>query len=332
MADDVVKVADTPAGAGGDALLTVREDAFRGIVFYGSRSAVVPPLPAVRVNRRLAARAADGSLSPDVTAFFERLCAMHGLRASHYRASILQRRLSACLRALRASTAVDGAHAIERSEADADRALGALMIGVTGFFRDSHVFDALRQNLTSLRARAGRLRAMSVACSDGSELYSLAMLLAEEDMLGGAKLTGMDCRRGAIDAARAGMFSAASAQTIPAPLRARYFTTVAAPPLRAIRQSEPMLRVRDDVRSACRWIVADVFTAPYDEVPQQDIIMCRNLAIYLAADAAATLWTTLASRLRPGGLLVVGKAERPCNVGRALERVAPCLFRRRTDS
>src|SRR5690606_34284870 len=60
-----------------------------------------------------------------------------------------------------------------------------------------------------------------------------------------------------------------------------------------------------------------------------DLILCRNMSIYLEWHAAEALWQRLASVLRPGGILVVGKAERPTL--RALKPVGRCLYRRRND-
>jgi SAM-dependent methyltransferase len=57
-----------------------------------------------------------------------------------------------------------------------------------------------------------------------------------------------------------------------------------------------------------------------------DLILCRNLAIYLEAEAAARLWQRIGEALRPGGFLVVGKAERPIVAG--LHRCGPCIYKR----
>ena len=66
-------------------------------------------------------------------------------------------------------------------------------------------------------------------------------------------------------------------------------------------------------RSLCahksHWHLADAFlglpAGPYD------LIACRNVAIYLEHAAAARLWRRLHLALRPAGLLLTGKAERP---------------------
>jgi chemotaxis protein methyltransferase CheR/two-component system CheB/CheR fusion protein len=41
------------------------------------------------------------------------------------------------------------------------------------------------------------------------------------------------------------------------------------------------------------------------------LILCRNMSIYLQPGAVERLWRSLEAALRPGGTLVLGKAERP---------------------
>jgi chemotaxis methyl-accepting protein methylase len=55
-----------------------------------------------------------------------------------------------------------------------------------------------------------------------------------------------------------------------------------------------------------------------------DLILCRNLAIYLEPVAAEVLWMRLAEAIAPGGYLIVGKAEKP-RVS-SLRRVAPSIY------
>src|SRR5690606_18282179 len=57
-----------------------------------------------------------------------------------------------------------------------------------------------------------------------------------------------------------------------------------------------------------------------------DLILCRNLAIYLEAESAAGLWQRVASALKPGGFLVVGQAERPMVA--SLHRCGPSIYKR----
>ena len=74
-----------------------------------------------------------------------------------------------------------------------------------------------------------------------------------------------------------------------------------------------------------RWRTGDVLTLP--EPGTWDLVLCRNLAIYLQPEAASGLWRRLGASLRPGGLLALGKAERPTGAS-DLAAVGPCLYRR----
>jgi chemotaxis methyl-accepting protein methylase len=306
---------------------------FRHVVFLGdSQQATTAPRAAASPAARTASRAPP-ALDAESSSFFQALCARGGVAHASYRESIFERRKAACFRTLRVDTASAAAKAIGADEASAQRALGAVIIGVTEFFRDPQVFASLRGMLGALAAsRGGAVDVLSVGCSDGSELYSVAMLLGTEGLLGGARLWGVDCRAGAIERARAGVFGARMAAGIPDELRGRYLAGASA---QAGEACGGDVRISEPIRSACRWVVADAFAiaSPADGhgIPAQvDLLLCRNLAIYLNAAAAGRLWELLAARLRPGGLLVVGKAERPMGTGdtRELLRAGPCIYRK----
>ncbi|MEZ5287251.1 MAG: CheR family methyltransferase [Vicinamibacterales bacterium] len=57
-----------------------------------------------------------------------------------------------------------------------------------------------------------------------------------------------------------------------------------------------------------------------------DLVLCRNLVIYLQADAGERLFAALAASLAPGSFFVVGKAER-LHARLALSPVSRCVYR-----
>lgn len=302
---------------------------FRHVAFAGECPAAPDQL---RPSQRLAPRA---RLAPPVVldsesrTLFDTLGRCCGIDIARYRASILLRRRAACLRALRVDSGSEAARLVVADEAKAQRALAAVMIGVTSFFRDGPVFAELRRLLAG---RRGGLDALSVGCSDGAELYSVAMLLAEEGRLGDSQLWGVDCRREAIAQATDGVYGREALVSVPADWQARYFAPANRAGQRAGRvRMSGAVQVLDGLRGACRWVVADGFELP--EPPALpgsfDLILCRNLAIYLTPPAVARLWGLLVSRLRPGGLLVVGKAERPVLAdAAALTRTVNCIYQK----
>jgi chemotaxis methyl-accepting protein methylase len=257
----------------------------------------------------------SSTFSGEDMAFLRWLFEQQGLDTGHYRLETLQRRLSPCLRALRVGSSNEARRLLEQQPRLAPIAMSTLLIGITGFFRDPAVFATLRDSvLPALAAGRPAVRVWSAGCSDGAELFSIAILLAESGLLAGADLLGTDCRPDAIRRAREGLFDDLALKHLPPDLRARYF----------IREQERW-RLAEPLVAAARWRTGNLLAVPEPGV--WDMILCRNLAIYMQSDAIAALWRTLEPRLRPGGILVVGKAERPTEA-RGFSTIAPCVYRR----
>lgn len=295
------------------------------------RHLVFPDLSQSRLALNLApssrdpadAAPADGSfrlavpdaLDPAEAEFVNWLLRQGGLDVNDYRPESLRRRLPACLRVLGVQSVARAQLILRRQPELLPKALSAVVIGVTSFFRDPSVFDALAAEvLPSLRGEASPLRVWSAGCSDGQELYSVAMLLAEAMRLDDAELLGTDCRAQAISAAISGRYDAAAMESVPSDWQDKYFT-----------HDGGAWEVSESLRHATRWEIAAL---PGNVAPCSfDLILCRNLAIYLELNAAERLWAHLITALRPGGVLGVGKAERPAAL-RTLKQVGPCLYRR----
>ena len=262
-------------------------------------------------------------LPPDAQLLLRWLFARAGLDFRHYKPESLRRRLPACLRAVRAGSAAQARDVLRRDPELLAPALDALLIGVTSFFRDDAVFAALRlrvlpQLVERWRAdgRGRPLRVWSAGCSTGAELYSVALLLLELGALwpGRCELLGTDCRPDVVKRAAAGAFEPAAVCGVPPQLVRKYFAC-----------DGGHYRVRADVRSAVRWRRGDVLDSP--EPGPWDLVLCRNLAIYLQPDATSRLWASLGSAVSEGGILVLGKAERPLGAA-GWASAGPCVYRR----
>ena len=290
---------------------------FSGVVFLGDRpDPAANPVAASRA--RVATNASEPALDGDSRAFFGWLCGVRGVNSERYRTSVVRRRQAACLRAAGCATFAQARQRLERDNERLDRALSAVLIGVTSFFRDGVPFDALATMLADERWRArndphaDELRVLSVGCSDGQELYSAAMILGEAGLLDRSTLHGIDCRQDAVAAGERGVFTQDSLDGVPPRLRDRWFAREAAG-----------YRVVPALRDRTRWHVTDAFA--FNPPHSFDIILCRNVAIYLRPEFSTSLWTSLVSMLKPAGLLMVGKAERPQPMA-SLLKVAPCLY------
>jgi chemotaxis protein methyltransferase CheR len=294
----------------------IHEPRFFHVVFADTRPPSARSLNLAAAPATAAAESREsGHLGGDDDTFIAWVLARGGLDPEQYRVEPLRRRVPACLRALRVGSTRAARAVVADSPAHLRVAVSALILGVTGFFRDEVAFAALGDAVETLRRRApcSIFRVWSAGCSDGAELYSIAIALAERGMLHSAQLLGTDCRADAIAHARAGCYDDDAVCTVPAALRARYFQRRAA-----------VWEVVEPIRRAITWRVGDVLAL--HEPGPWDLIACRNLSIYLRDRAAHDLWRHLESGLRPGGALMVGKAERPFDT--ALRMFAPCFYRR----
>ncbi|BET65115.1 hypothetical protein ASA1KI_00330 [Opitutales bacterium ASA1] len=246
------------------------------------------------------------------------LLAHAGLDATCYRASALARRLPACLRALRTTSTAQARLRLERDPTLVPQAIDALLLGVTEFFRDPAVFTALRERVLPLvrtLALDQPIRIWSAACSNGAELYSVALLLAEAGLLDRVRLLGTDCRASAIRQARDGVYPLAAIRDVD---RARF------PGLVSVDGAH--VRIAGPLRERVDWEVRDVLRTP--TAGTWDLVLWRNMAIYLEPTAAREAWARMTDALVVGGFLVTGKAESP-PAGETWLRTGPCIHRKR---
>jgi two-component system CheB/CheR fusion protein len=181
-----------------------------------------------------------------------------------------------------------------------------LLIGVTSFFRDPAEWERLRREALPalLAARSGSrvVRAWVTGCSTGEEAYSLAMVLREAlEPFQGLKniafqIFATDLDRDAIAQARQGVYPDNIAADLPPERLRRFF-------VREERGYRITTEIREMVVFAPQNLVMD---PPFTKV---DVLVCRNLLIYLSPEAQKTLIPLFHYCLNPGGILFLGNAE-----------------------
>ena len=181
-----------------------------------------------------------------------------------------------------------------------------LLIGVTSFFRDPPAWEQLKDEvipaLLAAQPKGGVLRAWASGCSTGEEAYSLAMVFKEA--LERVKPAGnfslqvfaTDLDRDAIDRARAGVYPANIAADV-SPERLRRFFV----------QDEHGFRVGKEIRETVIFAPQNVIMdSPFTKL---DLLICRNLLIYLDPGIQRKLIPLFHYSLNPGGVLFLGSAE-----------------------
>ena len=205
-----------------------------------------------------------------------------------------------------------------------DRIVDALLNQETSFYRDALVFESLVEAIADAEAKGRAVRIWSAGCATGQEPLSLAMLFAERHEQTGApipEIVATDVSAAAIARARAGRFTQFEIQRgLPIRRMMRWFEGEGGD-WHARPELVRMVQFRRQN------LVAD--RAPPGRF---DLILCRNVLIYLSPVTKARVFETLAQALRPGGTLVLGAGETVIGHSDAFE---PCRrfrgFYRRVD-
>jgi chemotaxis protein methyltransferase CheR len=181
----------------------------------------------------------------------------------------------------------------------------ALTVNETYFFRNIEQFRALAEVVIPARMRATDvrkgLRVLSVGCSTGEEVYSLAMVVAGRvPEAYPTSIIGLDVSRAALRKAMAGKYSTWSLRETPERVRRQWFRVVGDGV-----EVDPRLRGR--VRFVEHNVSLDdpVLFAP----STYDIVFCRNLLMYLTPDTAAAVLRRITQALAPGGYLFLGHTD-----------------------
>jgi two-component system CheB/CheR fusion protein len=235
---------------------------------------------------------------------FQLLRRASGIDFNSYKLPTLKRRIERRI-AFHRLPGLDGyVEMLRRDPVELQRLQEELLIHVTSFFREPAAFVALEQLVLRpllTRPREGAtIRFWVPGCSTGEEAYSLAMvaleLLDERAAAVSLQIFGTDVSEEAVEKARAGVYPAdITAEVSPQRLR-RFFT-----------RSGGGYRISKEVRDHCVFARQDVTRDP--PFSKLDLIVCRNLLIYLNQATQRKVLGIFHYALRPSGVLMLGGSE-----------------------
>jgi len=233
----------------------------------------------------------------------DHLSAELDFESSYYNESYLDRRISARMRR-RDVGGYDEYLDIVRSDPEEPTALlDSLSINVTSFYRNPEAWEPIREALRDVTAGPGRTRVWSAPCSDGREPYSLAMLALDDDEIRTRRLeiVGTDINRDVLERAREGVYRTTKTRDVAAELD-------------PLDDAEAYVN-RDDDTFVVQSSVKDLVTFEQHDLiadePKRnvDLVLCRNLLIYINTESKRAVVDTVLSSLREGGYLVIGMTE-----------------------
>lgn len=184
-----------------------------------------------------------------------------------------------------------------------------LTVGESFFFRNPHHMRALREQVLPeiLRDNSDKreVRIWSAGCATGEEPYTLAILM--DQVLGGRRdwhvsILGTDLNPEFLARAREACYRPWSFRHTNIHQDRAYFT----PDRDTFRLAA---KVRDTARFTYLNLVKDVYPSPLTGTLGLDLILFRNVAIYLKPEVTKSIIERFLQALRPGGWLLLGETE-----------------------
>lgn len=220
-----------------------------------------------------------------------------GIDLDCYKGTQMERRLQVIMRRANVPDLNAYARQLEQSPAKVKEFKDFLTINVSEWLRNPEKYDELKERiLPELLKQSSRLKIWSAGCSNGSEPYSVAMLLDELDPGGAHTVIATDIDDEILKVARAGVYADKDLKSVEPERRARYLTQVG-------EQFQVAPAIRAKVRFERHNLLADPFPSACD------LILCRNVVIYFTEEAKDQLYRRFHQSLKPGGILFVGGTE-----------------------
>jgi chemotaxis protein methyltransferase CheR len=230
-------------------------------------------------------------------AFHKTVLELTGIDLDCYKGTQMERRLQTIMRRAGVPDLQAYARLLATTPPRVKEFQDFLTINVSEWLRNPEKFEELQRNiLPDLLKRSSRLKIWSAGCSNGSEPYSVAMILEELDPLGRHLVIGTDLDEEILKAARAGVYAEKDVKNLSLARRTRCFT-----------QTGERFQVKPELRSKVQFERQNLLSDPFP--PDVDLILCRNVVIYFTEEAKDQLYRRFHQALKPGGILFVGGTE-----------------------
>jgi chemotaxis protein methyltransferase CheR len=203
----------------------------------------------------------------------------------------------------------------------------ALTTNLTSFFRETHHFDYLRDQvllpLTNDPNGPRRLRIWSSACSTGEEPYSIAMTILEtlrDGQRWDIKILATDLDSNVLATAQQGIYAHDRVKGLDPQRVARFFrerSDGGTKTYEAAKELKDLITFRQ-----VNLMQALPMSGPLD------IIFCRNVVIYFDKDTQRGLFARMSRLQRPDDLLFLGHSENLFNVSSDYTLIGKTIYRR----
>lgn len=190
----------------------------------------------------------------------------------------------------------------------------------TYFFREEAHFDFLRNTVIPQHPPGQSLDIWSAASSTGEEVYTLAMVLADEmGANGNWSILGSDISTHVLATAQRGLYWLDRTRGLPQEYLKKYC-------LKGVRSQEGAFLIAPELRKHTRFMQINLNT-PLPDIGKFHVVFLRNVMIYFDNDTKRKVVARVVEKLRPGGYLVVGHSESLNGINETVKPVKPTIYR-----
>lgn len=229
--------------------------------------------------------------------FKKRIYRQFGLNLEGYKEKQLKRRIVSLMQ----SQGLDDFNTyfgmLAKDEEQLLKFLDKVTINVSEFFRNPEIFKVLETKMfPEMLKEKPRLKIWSAACSNGSEPYSIAIIL--EELTPGVRhqIEATDIDRKILETAKKGYFEERFLKNVSQARLSKFFTP-----------EEKGFSLKDEIKNRVQFRHHDLLLDNYGR--NYDLIVCRNVTIYFTNEAQDLLYRKFWEALNPGGYLFIGATE-----------------------
>jgi chemotaxis protein methyltransferase CheR len=211
----------------------------------------------------------------------------------------------------------------DRSNSEYDFFVDRITTHTTHFFREKGHFDFLIKKGTTLINTffnsPPMIKVLSIGTSTGEELYSLAIVLTEQQKSGfihDFTIHGADVSRKALEKAKKGIFNSKNLEYIPTQYK-KYFT---------IQKNQTIIEAKPVLKKNLKFFMLNACKKNQNFPDNYHIIFCRNMLIYFSKPLQQNVISNILRILLKNGLLFTGSTESLYTLSHNLKKIETTIY------
>ncbi|MFO7896336.1 MAG: protein-glutamate O-methyltransferase CheR [Candidatus Cloacimonadales bacterium] len=236
--------------------------------------------------------------------FLEAIYRQYGYDFSNYARASLNRRIKEVQRICQVKEISEMIPLVFHDKNFIEQVLRIFSITVTEMFRDPEVFLAIRENVLPYLKTYPYIKVWHAGCATGQEVYSTAILLAEEEMFDKSTIYATDFNQQALTAAKQGIYNLKEIKKYTENYQKaggkKSFSEYYHSKYEAVIMNQAL---KQQLVFAHHNLTADsVFTETH-------MILCRNVMIYFNKELQERVLQLFTDSLQINGFLIIGNRE-----------------------